>query len=109
MTRDTFDLFTPSDRGRFGDNESAPPAESAGVAADQHDLELVFHYTTGRAIQVSLDGNQARAEWLPLSLIKFATIPGAYVMGTRRDGQQCQFQRCKVTLPERLAKEKGLL
>lgn len=90
---DTFDLFTPKDRGRFGDNESAPESANAIARSDLTDLDLHYCGQTGKAVGVK---SSAGSEWiwLPKSQIEFE------MTGTGT---------CRVTLPEWLAKEKGLL
>lgn len=109
MSGDTFDRFQPRDRGRFGDNERAPAGGRVSGASDLHDVDVAFHHKTDRAILVSIDGNAARAVWLPKSQVEFELVAGRYVDGTNRDGFACQFALARVTLPERLGKEKRLL
>lgn len=59
------------------------------------DLELMIHHETEKAILVSNDGNRDAAQWLPKSRVQLEepiTIGKAQI----------------VTLPQRLAEEKGL-
>lgn len=68
--------------------------------SDLIDLEVILHHETKPgepeegAIKVSLDGNNAKAEWLPKSQVTFER---------RKNGEAL------VTLPENLAFEKGLI
>src|SRR5216684_3483218 len=67
--RDTRSLFDPPSRGRFGDNEEEIRSNDS-VRSDLHDLEVVLHYGTPKAVLVSLDGKESKAQWLPRSLIE---------------------------------------
>lgn len=111
MTRDTFDLFSDKDRGRFGDNESAPAPRVTG-ASDLYDVDCVLHHDTkkavGGAILVSIDGDETKAQWLPHSLIEYVLKP-SYVPGVRKNGQVVTLQVVTVTLPKNLAKQRDLL
>jgi hypothetical protein len=118
--RDTFDMFSTPDRGRFGDNEMRDDAPGGGRvtgASDLVDVMVALHHDTGarggdktgKAILVSLDGDEARAQWLPHSLVEMQHMPGKYVGGIRKDGWACQFAAVTVTLPAKMAKEKGLI
>lgn len=59
------------------------------------DLELFIHHRTDRAIMVSDDGEKDGAVWLPLSQIEVEMN----VVG----------ETDTITLPEWLAKERGLI
>jgi hypothetical protein len=100
-TRDTFDMFSPPDRGRFGDNESIRGNDS--VRSNLCDLDLILHNDNPqkKAIAVSLakDTPFARWAWLPRSMIEYEKT------GIGRDGGAL----VRVTLPETLAKQKGLI
>lgn len=102
MTRDTLDMFERKERGRFGDNESAPRQRVTG-ASDLCDLDLILHNDnpTKKAIAVSLRGDTPFAQWvwLPRSLIEYEGT-GIGVNGSAL---------VRVTLPEYVAKEKGLI
>lgn len=94
MTRDTFDRFSPPDRGRFGDNEQASQPERLSGAARLHDLTLELKHDKPLAIAVTDPAKPgSKWIWLPKSKIEFE-INGAFVT---------------VTIPEWLAKEKGLI
>lgn len=108
MTRDAYDRFTPPDRGRFGDNERAGSKPRTAGASDLHDITLALHHDTGRAVLVSSDGEESKAVWIPHSKIevvkKESTLPGV-----RKNGQMVRLACVVVTMPEWLAREKGLL
>lgn len=116
MSRDTYDLFAPRDRGRFGENEIADTRTSSGVngSSDILDLKMVLHAEThpGKkdqgAILASDNGDESRAKWMPKSLVEFHK-DGAMVAGTKTDGQKIQLAACTVTLPQWLACDKGLI
>lgn len=101
MIRDTYDMFQDPERGRFGDNESVRGNDS--VRSDLCDLDLILHNDnpSKKAIAVSLQGDTPfeRWVWLPRSLIEYEKT-GIGVNGSAL---------VRVTLPERLAKEKGLV
>jgi hypothetical protein len=100
MSRDTFDLFSPPDRGRFGENESIRGNDS--VRSDLVDLDLVLHNDNPnkKAIAVSLSPATPfeRWAWLARSLIEY-----------ERTGIVKGSALVRVTMPERLAKEKELI
>ena len=58
------------------------------------DVEVQIHHRTERAILVSDDGDRERAVWLSLSLVEVETKQGGLAEGT---------------MPEWLAKERGLI
>lgn len=110
MTRDTFDMFSDRDRGRFGDNESASARQRVTGSSDLIDLTMCLHAESKRgikdqgAIRVSSDGDDAKAVWLPKSMCKFS------LTGRRqRSRQGIGAEIVTVTLPEGFAKEKGLI
>jgi hypothetical protein len=111
MTRDTFDMFQEPERGRFGDNESAsaPRARVTG-SSDLVDVTMCLHAESKRgqkeqgAIRVSNDGDDTKAQWLPKSQCEFS------LTGRRQRSKQGPgVEIVTVTLPEWLAKEKGLI
>lgn len=63
------------------------------MKSDLVDIEVTVHHETEKAVLVSDDGDRKRAVWLPKSAIEIAG-----------DGL-----RVTVTLPERLAIDKGLV
>jgi hypothetical protein len=98
---DTFDAFQPRERGRFGDNESGP--SDRVVKSDLVDLDLYLQNDnpSKKAIAVSLAMPCPfdKWVWLPRSLIEFERT------GVGRGGAKL----VRVTMPERTAKEKGLI
>jgi hypothetical protein len=111
MTRDTFDMFQEPERGRFGDNESAAPSRArVNGASNLVDVTMYLHAESKRgmkeqgAIRVSDDRDDAKAKWLPKSQCEFVCT------GKRERSRQGPFvEIVTVTLPEWLAKEKGLI
>ncbi|WP_020179810.1 hypothetical protein [Methylopila sp. M107] len=67
------------------------------MRSDLVDLLICVHVETAKAILVSDDGDRDKAVWLPLSLVEIERKPalGADV--------------AEITLPERVAREKGLI
>jgi hypothetical protein len=59
------------------------------------DREVVPHHQTDRAVLVSLDGDRAKARWLPKSATELERVPRSTMY--------------EITLPVDLAVEKGLL
>lgn len=64
------------------------------MKSDLVDLTVQIHMTTERAILVSDDGDDEKAVWLPLSQIEVERQSGGFAT---------------VTVPEWLAKNKGLI
>ena len=99
MTRDAFDQFTPPDRGRFGDNETRD-AKGPRVtgASNLVDLDLYLHNDNPakKAIAVSYAADTAfeKWTWLPRSLIEV---------------EKKSTRTVRVTMPEHVAHEKGLI
>lgn len=106
MTRDTFDQFSPRDRGRFGENESVRGNDS--VRSDLIDIPCALHHQTDRAILVSIDGDENKAKWIPKSLCE-VEHHSSFIRGRRKNGSSVGCKSVTVTLAERHAKEKGLL
>jgi hypothetical protein len=95
MTRDTFDRFQQPERGRFGDNEQRSRSPRVTGASDLIDLTLTIRCEKPHAIDVSDPaGPASRWIWLPKSQIEFEKVSATVVT---------------VTLPEWLAKDKGLI
>lgn len=109
MTGDTFDKFQPPDRGRFGDNELAPAARGPRVtgASNLKDLTLKLHHKTGAAVLVSDGQNGHKPVWLPLSRIEIEDT--GRIERIWNDDYRHQAPVIIVTLPEPLAREKGLM
>lgn len=103
MTRDLFDLMG-------GDDARKPRSLSDDIItkSDLADYDLAFHYDTGKAVLVSDTGDEAKAVWLPKSHIEIVKTDKT-VKGIRKDGQAMNWPLVTVTVPEWLAKEKGLI
>lgn len=95
--RDTFDMFEEPERGRFGDNESEQRGRSpqrVNGASDLVDLVLQLQLEKPLAIAVTDPAKPGSSwVWLPKSQIEFEKVSAGCV---------------KVTLPEWLARNKGL-
>jgi hypothetical protein len=70
---------------------------------DLHEFELHLHFETEKALLVSDTGIKEQAVWLPKSKIEFEIIGATEGSADRR------LASVKVTAPEWLAIEKGLL
>lgn len=106
--RDAFDLFEAPDRGRFGDNEAEDrrgQSQRVSGASNLVDLNMVRHVDKDRlsAILVSF-GDRAKAVWLPRSQIEILEIAAP-----NRKLRGMLDQSVKITLPNWLAEEKGLV
>lgn len=99
MSRDLFD--------EIGGDE-ARPTFNGGIAVDTIDLEMVLHYDTGKAVQVSDTGEESRAVWLPKSQIEIDST-GKNIPAIKKDGQHSVLPIVSIRLPEWLAKDKGLI
>lgn len=103
--RDTFDMFEDRPRGRFGDGEASdtPIRCNADARSNLVDLDMVLHNDNPakKAFAVSFAADTAFAQWiwLPRSLAEFEKTG----IGKAKEAL------VRVTLPERLAKEKGLI
>lgn len=78
------------------------------MKSDLLDLMLAQHHKTELAVLVSELGEEADAVWLPLSLVVIDETKKTAV-GTLKGGQRVTLPLIWVTLPERLAIEKGLV
>lgn len=104
--RDTYDLFRSKDRGRFGENECGnddPIRGNDSVRSNLCDLDLILHNDNPnkQAIAVSLRGDTPFAQWvwLPRSIIEYEKTG----IGVNKSAL------VRVTLPEPLANQKGLI
>jgi hypothetical protein len=108
---DTFDRFTPPDRGRFGDNESAPDPKPRGPkitgSSDLKDLELVLHHQTQSAVLVSTGSIGTKPVWIPKSQCEFVAT-GRYPQ-IWNDGRRKIAPEVLLRLPEWLGRDKGLI
>lgn len=115
--RDTFDMFAPRDRGRFGDNEMAEeraPSSSVTGSSDIRDFDMVLHAETHPgdgekgAYLVSVTGEEDRATWIPKSLAELER-KGHQVDGITRRAQLVKLDAVRISIPQWVAKEKGLI
>jgi hypothetical protein len=72
------------------------------------DLMLAQHHRTKLAVLVSELGEEAKAVWLPLSMVEIDETRKTAI-GTLKGGQRVSLPLVTVTMPERLAIEKGLV
>lgn len=100
--RDTFDHFQPQDRGLFAENEQRSDSDNKVTKSNLCDLDLFCHNDnpSKMAIAVSTDVATPFAQWvwLPRSLIEVVKTGAIRNVATVR-----------VTLPEKFAREKGLI
>lgn len=111
MTGDAYDKFQAPERGMFGANEQADSrgrGPRVSGASDLVDLSLALRHRTEKAILVSVDGDEAKAQWLPKSRCEYE-IKASYLQGRKRNGQSIGLPFVVVTLSEALAKEKRLV
>lgn len=90
--RDNRDMFEELPRGRFGDNETR---RNEVERVKLVDVELTLRQERATSIAVTQPAN-ASEKWifLPLAMIEYRKLNAATV---------------EVTMPERLAKDKGLI
>lgn len=95
MTRDTYDRFAPCQRGLFAENELAPERRNEVEKARLTDVTLVLRQERPASIMVT-QTDAAGEKWisLPKSWIEFRKLNATTV---------------EVTLPETIAREKGLI
>jgi hypothetical protein len=106
VSRDTYDMFKPHERTRFGDNEANEVRGNDSVRSDLVDIDVLRHHETKDAILVSRDGLEANAGWVPKSLCEIAY--GGIGLGKLRNGRPIKLRQLTLTLPEKIAIEKGL-
>jgi hypothetical protein len=94
---DAFSRFQPQERGRFGENEERERPKQITGKSDVIDVAGVLFHEAGKAILFGDTADRAKAVWLPKSLIEVVND----------DITNRRF--VTVTLPRRLAKEKGLI
>lgn len=90
--RDTADMFSQPGRGRFGENETR---RNEVERVHLTDVTLVLRQERATSIAVTQTTN-ASEKWifLPLAMIEYRTLNATTV---------------EVTMPERLARDKGLI
>lgn len=91
-------------RGRLPRNVSDERVENIRP----HDFKMAQHYDTGKAVLASSTGDESKAVWLPHSQIEIERH-AQYTKGINKNGLQVSLQLITVTVPEWLAKEKGLI
>lgn len=105
MTSDTFSFMddTRRTRARFGENESESVRGNDSVRSNLCDLDLILHNDNPQkqAIAVSFKADTPFAQWawLPRSMIEYERT------GIGKD----KGVLVRVTMPESLAKQKGLV
>jgi hypothetical protein len=99
MSRDAYDMFKSPDRGRFGENEEQHrPGRGPRVtgASDLVDLTLTVRADRPKSVAVTDDTKVgAKWVWLPKSQIEIVGLAAGNTV--------------QITMPEWLAKDKGLL
>ena len=78
------------------------------MKSDRVDLMLTKHHQTEKDVLVSYTGEEAKAVWLPLSRVEIEEARNT-AKGKLKGGQTVTLQIIVVTMPERLAMEKGLV
>lgn len=73
------------------------------------EVALHVHQPAGRAVLVSLDGENASARWLPRSRIVALHETGRTTKGTNRVGQVVTLPMAQLVIPEWLAIKEGLV
>ncbi len=102
MIRDLVDIMKGNTADDFsGDREIVEKVKL-------HDLDMVLHYDTGKAVLVSDTGEEKRAVWLPKSQIEL-TRKDKQSNAIKSDGQRVVLPVVTVTVPLWLAKDKGLI
>jgi hypothetical protein len=108
MSKDAYDMFGHKDRGRFGDGEYASARGDDSVRSDLCDIMCALHHQTERAILVSIDGDESKAQWIPKSRCEVEE-QSSFIRGKRKDGSSVGCKSVTVTLSQSLAKDKGLV
>jgi hypothetical protein len=78
------------------------------MKSDLVDLMLAQHRRTKLAVLVSDTGEERKAVWLPLSIVEIEET-NKRVTGMLKNGLKVACPMIVVTMPERLAIEKGLV
>lgn len=85
-----------------------PRDDDRVTKSDLLDFEMVLHHDTGKAVLVSDTGEERRAVWLPRQHIEVYR-DGKDSPAVKRDGQRSVLPVVTVTVPQWLAKDKGLI
>ncbi len=78
------------------------------MKSDLVDITAALIHATPAAVLISASGEEAKAVWLPKSRIEVHET-GKSTQTTLRNGQIVMLPVVEVTLPQRLAAEKGLI
>lgn len=108
--KDTFERFAPPERGRFGDNEQRHDGrQRVAGACDLVDVEMrhFIDMDRAKAIFASKDGDREHGVWLPRSQVEIHPKGERVRIGTRHG--IVIHQPVAVTMPQWLAREKGLI
>ena len=73
-----------------------------------HDFAMTLHYDTGKAVLVSDNGEESKAVFLPRSVIEIFDN-GKTGPAVNRHGESIVLPIVIVTVPEWLARDKGLI
>lgn len=104
MSRDLVDQM--GDRGRAPRDIS--DEHERVQKSDLHEFKMAQHYDTGKAVFASETGDEAKAVWLPHSHIEIESH-AQFTQGITKSGKKLSLPLITVSIPEWLAKEKGLI
>jgi hypothetical protein len=78
---------------------------------DPTEVLVAMHYDPpkGRAVLVSIDGDNTRAVWIAKSLIGSKHLTGKTTQGTDRQGGRVTLPLANLTIPEWLAIDRGFV
>ena len=107
MTRDLVDIMGGG-KGRAPARLHEDDDHNTVQSVHLHDMTVALHYDTGKAVLVSETGEEARAVWLARSQVEI-TPTNRNTDTTKRNGQHEAKPLIDITLPEWLAREKGLI
>ena len=104
MSRDLVDQMGDRGRSPRDFDDSSDRVENVSL----HDLTMALHYDTGKAVLVSETGDEAKAVWLARSQIEVEST-GKQTDAVKKDGEIVKVALVTVTVPEWMAKQKGLI
>ena len=75
------------------------------------ELLVAVHFNSpeGKAVLVSIDGENTGAKWIPRSLIESIDLTGKTTKGTNRGGYKVTLPLANLVIPEWLALREGLI
>jgi hypothetical protein len=75
------------------------------------ELLVAVHHNApeGKAVLVSIDGENVMAKWIPKSLIESIDLTGKTTVGTDRSGYKVTLPLANLVIPEWLALREGLI